>query len=323
MIIYFLKSASCLVLLLLFYHLILEKEKMHSFNRFYLLIGVLVSLIIPLATLTIDVPTVSTSEIPRFESPFILEETTQIRIEETIDFTKYILGLYAIISCLLLVRFGRNLFKIIHKIRLNTQIKLEKACLVLVDDKMLPHTFWNYIFINKTDYKEGNIEEELYTHELTHAAQKHTLDVLLIEFLQAIFWINPLFIFLKKAIQLNHEFLADENVIKQHKNTLHYQHLLVNKAAWNNEYYLASNLNYSLTKKRLKMMTTQSSPTKIFLKKLVVIPLLTGFVFLFAERVEAQEFEGFDQDPIYQKTLDTYMEYKHINSYIYNINYCL
>jgi len=36
-------------------------------------------------------------------------------------------------------------------------------------------------------------------------------------------------------------------------------------------------------------MTTQSSQTKIWLKKLAVIPLLAGFIFLFAERVEAQE----------------------------------
>jgi bla regulator protein BlaR1 len=291
MIPYFLKSATCLALLLVFYHFILEKEKMHTFNRFYLLIGVIVSLIIPFATLTVEVPAISTSGITTFEPTFTTEETLPILVEEKIDYIKYIFGVYAIISILLFFRFGRNLFKIIQKIRLHTQIKLEKASLVLVDDPILPHTFWNFIFINKTDYKNGKIEEELFTHELTHVTQKHTIDVLLIEFLQAIFWINPLFIFLKKAMQLNHEFLADENVINQHKNTFHYQHILVNKAAWNNEYYLASNLNYSLTKKRLKMMTTQSSQTKIWLKKLAVIPLLAGFVFLFAERVEAQENE--------------------------------
>jgi bla regulator protein BlaR1 len=289
MIPYFLKSATCLALLLAFYHFILEKEKMHTFNRFYLLIGVIVSLIIPFATLTVEVPAISTSGITTFEPTFTTEETLPILVEEKIDYTKYIFGVYAIISILLFFRFGRNLFKIIQKIRLHTQIKLEKASLVLVNDPILPHTFWNFIFINKTDYKNGKIEEELFTHELTHVTQKHTIDVLLIEFLQAIFWINPLFIFLKKAMQLNHEFLADENVINQHKNTFHYQHILLNKAAWNNEYYLASNLNYSLTKKRLKMMTTQSSQTKIWLKKLAVIPLLAGFIFLFAERIEAQE----------------------------------
>ena len=151
---------------------------------------------------------------------------------------------------------------------------------------------WIFTETGSTD-KESRcnekVEQELFTHELTHATQKHTLDVLLIEILQIIFWINPLFIFLKKAIQLNHEYLADETVITKHKNTFQYQHLLINKASWKNEYYLASNLNYLVTKKRLKMMTIQSSPTKILLKKLAVIPLLAGFIFLFAERVEAQE----------------------------------
>ena len=122
-------------------------------------------------------------------------------------------------------------------------------------------------FINKDDYETKNIEKELFTHELTHVTQKHTLDVIILELVQVIFWINPLFIILKKAIQLNHEFLADETVINKHKNTSQYQHLLLNKAAWKNEYYLASNLNYSLTKKRLKMMTTQSSQSKIFAEK--------------------------------------------------------
>ena len=41
----------------------------------------------------------------------------------------------------------------------------------------------------------------------------------------------------------------------------------MNKTAWNNEYYLASNLNYLLTKKRLLMMTKQCSRSKLLLKK--------------------------------------------------------
>ena len=289
MISYFVKSASCLALLLFFYHFILEKEKMHSFNRFYLLIGVIISILIPFTTITINTIPETIAAVTILNKPQFSPETmATIEVEEVIDYTKYFVGFYLLISSLLLIRFGRNLFKIIQKIRLNEKINHVNATLVLVDDKILPHTFWKAIFINKNEYENGNIEEELFTHELTHVTQKHTIDVLLIELLQIIFWINPLFIFLKKAIQLNHEFLADDTVINQHKNTFQYQYLLLNKAAWNNEYYLASNLNYSLTKKRLKMMTTESSHSIVLLKKLAVIPVLTGFIFLFANRVEAQ-----------------------------------
>jgi bla regulator protein BlaR1 len=289
MIIYLLKSASCLALLILFYHLVLEKEKMHDFNRFYLLGSILFSFLAPLTTFTtyikqgiINAKVVLTANTYTGNSVLVVEENI-------LNYSHILISLYGLISALFFLRFGLNLFKIIQKIKLHKKIKLDNARLILVEDEILPHTFWNYIFINKTAYEQGRIEKELFTHELTHVTQKHTLDVLIIELLQAVFWINPLFIFLKKAVQLNHEFLADENVIHQHKNTLQYQHLLLNKAAWNNKYYLASNLNYSLTKKRLKMMTKQSSSNIVLLKKLAIIPVLTGFIFLFAERVEAQE----------------------------------
>jgi len=285
MIIYLLKSASCLALLLFFYHFILEKEKMHTFNRFYLLGGILFSFLAPLATITVQ----TKNNLATNGNPIFIENSTLAIVHESFNYSQLLIGLYLIISAVFLIRFLINFSKIISKTRKNETLKHKKAIFVLVKDKILPHTFWNYIFINKEEYKNGKIEEELFTHELTHVNQKHTLDVLLIELLQILFWINPLFIFIKKAIQLNHEFLADSTVIQQHKNTLQYQHLLLNKAAFNNDYYLASNLNYSLTKKRLKMMTKQSSKTKILVKQLAVLPLLIGFIFLFAQRVEAQE----------------------------------
>ena len=288
MILYLLKSAICLALLLAFYHLVLEKEKMHNFNRYYLLGSVVFSFLSPLYIIYIEA------------TPFSLQEfqttaeftTTEIIKDNTFSYTNIFTSIYLLISFSLLLRFGRNLYSILYKIKINPTINYKEATLVLVDDKILPHTFWNNIFINKDDYQNKKIEQELFTHELTHVTQKHTLDVLILELIQIIFWINPFYILLKKAIQLNHEFLADEKVINQHKNTFQYQYLLLNKAAWKNEYYLASNLNYSLTKKRLLMMTKQSSLTNILLKKIAVIPLLAGFIFLFAERVEAKNTDS-------------------------------
>nr|WP_298991635.1 M56 family metallopeptidase [uncultured Polaribacter sp.] len=326
MISYLLKSAACLALILFFYHLILEKEKMHHFNRFYLLIGVVFSFVIPFASITIDVEPIVIQATESTYLPVLENNNNAVIIEQNnIDYLSIIIGVYVFVSLLFLIRFGINLYKIIRKIYLNKKISYQKAVLVLVDDKILPHTFWNYIFINKEAYFNEKVEQELFTHELTHATQKHTIDVLLIELLQVVFWINPLFIFLKKAIQLNHEYLADETVITKHKNTFQYQHLLINKASWKNDYYLASNLNYLVTKKRLKMMTIQSSPTKILLKKLAVIPLLAGFFFLFAERVEAQEViveeKEIPIETITEKIADNQLDYsnnKLYKEYIYS-----
>lgn len=47
MILYLVKSGLCLAILLAFYYLVLEREKMHQFNRFYLLGSVLFSFLAP------------------------------------------------------------------------------------------------------------------------------------------------------------------------------------------------------------------------------------------------------------------------------------
>ncbi len=297
MIDFLIKSSISLIVLLGFYHLILEREKIHHFNRFYLLFTIVVSLIIPFITFEIikivpvlkNIEPLNTVAI----SSFLPENEMQERFsptEEKINITPYILwSLYGIISFQLLLRFGKNIWKLILKSKSNPIVKYKNANLVLVEEKTLPHTFLNSIFINFEDYNNRNIEDELYTHELVHVTQKHTLDILFIEFLKAIFWFNPLFIFYKKAIQLNHEFLADEEIVKTYNNVPFYQNLLLQRSNENQTIYLASNLNYLVTKKRLIMMTKSTSQKIAVLKKIAIAPILAGLIYFFCIEVVAQK----------------------------------
>lgn len=286
------------MLLLGFYHLVLEKEKMHQFNRFYLLGSVVFSLLVPSFIITVPAaefvePMITATS---FDSniPYPNSEITTVPIQE-IDYTNYLISFYIVISAILFFLFVRKIYSLLLKIKQNKKVSYFKATVVLLKEQVLPHTFLNYIFINKNEYQTDNLEQQILTHELTHVQQKHTLDVLFIKVMEILFWFNPIFRFYRKAIQLNHEFLADDAVINSHKNISEYQHLLVSKTAQNNNIYLASNFNYSLTKKRLLMMTTPSSKTKILLKKLLILPLIVGFVFAFAQRVEAQENKDLPQ----------------------------
>jgi beta-lactamase regulating signal transducer with metallopeptidase domain len=265
---------------------------MHQFNRFYLLGSVLFSLLIPFAFIYVEViPTIEETGVAIPESHQILWEQNATEATSSLLWMQWVFFLYVFVSSLFLVRFVKSLLDIFFKIKSNTIVNYQNAKLVLVNDTILPHTFWNYIFINKEEYESKTIEKELFTHELTHVTQRHTLDVLIVETLQIALWFNPFFYPLKKAIQLNHEFLADDNVIASHQDIPKYQYLLLDKAAWKNKYYLASNLNYSLTKKRLLMMKTPNSKSNLLWKKLAIIPLLGGLFFLFADRVEAQTKE--------------------------------
>ena len=294
---FLIKSTIILTILLAFYHLVLGREKIHQFNRFYLLISIVISFIIPFLTFEIikvipvfvNLEPIKSVAIPTDINENVIRETAA-PIVESINYIPYILwSLYALITLILLGRFTKNVFELISKTKSNPIVKYKTAKLVLVDEKVLPHTFLNYIFINFDDYNSRNIEDELFTHELVHVIQKHSLDILFIEFLKVIFWFNPIFIFYKKAIQLNHEFLADDEIVRTYNNVPFYQNLLLQKGNGNQTIYLASNLNYLVTKKRLIMMTKSTSQKIALLKKVAIIPILVGLIYFFCVEIVAQE----------------------------------
>ncbi|WP_264554526.1 M56 family metallopeptidase [Flavobacterium sp. N1946] len=274
-------------------------------NRFYLLVSVVVSMIIPFLTFEIrdeiPVQTPAPMNLPHFEEV----KNISIPVKEVIDYTPIIFwSLFGLITLLMLFRFGKNIWKIHIKSKSNQSIQYGGARLVLLKEKILPHTFLNTIFVNEKDYYTMDIEEELFTHELVHVNQKHTLDILFIEFLKTIFWFNPVFFFYKKAIQLNHEFLADQAVVVAYDDVPFYQNLLLQKGIMNETIYLTSNLNYSVTKKRLLMMTKNSSNGLIVLKKTAILPLLAGLIsFSCVETVE-EEITNSVSSKYYQKNLD-------------------
>nr|WP_315155338.1 M56 family metallopeptidase [uncultured Flavobacterium sp.] len=273
MIQYLLTSTIAATILLVVYQLFLEKEKMHQFNRIYLLLSLIFSLLIPFISIEVieEITTPVAAPIPMSFSG-----ETMVIAEETNYLEQIVWGIYVLVTAILTFRFIRNIVTFDQLKQHNRTLSFQNATLVLLQEPVLPHTFMNSIFINETEYQERKIEKELFAHELTHVNQKHTLDVLFIELIKTIFWFNSLFILYKKAIQLNHEFLADEKVVQSYKNIPFYQSLLLSKASCNPPLYLASNLNFQVTKKRFLMMSRNSSKRIILGKQLALLPIFTA-----------------------------------------------
>lgn len=181
----------------------------------------------------------------------------------TIFFSIYIIG----VICIGYV-FVSKLFGFFKLIKSNTQEKKAEFSYVLLEKETLPFVFLNYFFINKEVFQSNQVEKEIYIHELTHIKQKHSLDILFVELLKIIFWFNPIIWIYKKAIQLNHEYLADQAVNNIFKNKTAYQFLLLSKISHKSESFnLSSTFNYSITKKRLQMMAEQTQQAKSILLK--------------------------------------------------------
>ena len=145
-----------------------------------------------------------------------------------------------------------------------------------------------YIFINKDAYENNDLETEVLQHELTHVTQKHSLDIIFIETLLLFAWVNPVFFLYKKAIKLNHEFLADEAVEKENNNPTEYQYLLLKNVSAINSHAFASSFNYLITKKRLIMITKKTNKIVIALKQIAVLPIFIVLVLFFSEKTTAQ-----------------------------------
>lgn len=292
MISYLAYTTVCMGILLLFYHVFLEREKMHQINRCYLVFGLIFSLSIPVIPVGLaDSPipwfqTKQTVEIQPFPNSATYEgdlseseAVAMIPAPEPATFTLFArlaMIIYVIVAMILFIR----LLRIIHMIQLkadrNPRKSFENYEMVLLNEPAVPHTFMRTIFVNRDQYLKGEIGREILLHERTHAKQRHTLDILFTETLKVLFWFNPVLYFYKKAILLNHEFLADQAVISNGTPVAGYQKLLLNTLLVQPVHGLGSNFNYKLTKKRLTMMTQSTSRLHAFIKITILIPLFVS-----------------------------------------------
>lgn len=303
MIAYLIKMTLCAILFLGIYFLFLEKEDMHCFKRFYLIGSLFLSILIPLISL----------ELTAIPFPVWNEYTSAIEMEISEDYVfdagaepivpiypseksvpffmkkEYLLCVYILVSIFLLLRYLYNIIRLLRLISKHKTISYKHAKLVLMDGKNITFSFWKYIFIQESQFYNGKIKSEIISHELAHIHQKHTLDVLLLEFLTIVFWFNPIIYLYKRSIKLNHEFLADKQVIKETNHAIDYQLILLNEIEKNNGMKLASYFNYLITKKRFIMMTKRTSLKTVFWKSsLALFVMLAAFCF-FSLKVEAQE----------------------------------
>lgn len=279
---YLLKSTACLATLFLFYKLFLEGQNMHKFKRFYLLAALVLSFGIPLITFTtyIQVP------IAIYKTPLEYGNinTTETIAEPTNYWPYLIWSIYGLGVLIFSIKFFKNSTNLFLKIKQNPKQRLENHTNVLLTEKTTPHTFLSYIFLNKKAYQHKQIPKEVLLHEITHAKQKHSIDVLLIEVLQVIFWFNPLIYFIKHAIKLNHEFLADQAVLNQGADTINYRKILLAFSSNATEPQMANSINYSSIKKRFTVMKKRTSKRSVVLRSLLLIPLAALLFYSFSNQ---------------------------------------
>lgn len=272
---------------------------MHLFKRIYLLLSTVLALAIPLITFTeyIEAPVVAQTLLQ------FAPETSTINAGESAtfqlrDLVPLILAIYASGLVFFGLKFCINLRNIFSKIRNNPKHRNNNTIKVLLQDMIVPHTFFKFIFLNKREYRARQIPQAVITHEETHANQWHSLDVIFIELLQVLLWFHPLIYISKGAIKLNHEFLADQAVLRKAYNPIAYQETILGFTLNGNQPALANAINYSSyssIKKRFTVMKKQTSRKSRLLRSFLLLPILVLLLYGFSETKKVQRETANDQ----------------------------
>ena len=304
MIVYLIKVTFCAALFLLIYCFLLEKERMNHFKRFYLLFSLIFSMTIPFVDVQIAsdyLPAIVEENIPKIGTDaneyIYVQEASPANDGDELPVTSYssyqniLLFIYISICSILLFRYIKNITQLLLSACRHKMIGYKGAKLILIEEEQTPHSFMNYIYVNRANYEYKLVDDEILIHELVHVRQKHSLDVLFIELLLVFFWFNPVFYIYRNRIKLNHEFLADEKVVKDTRDAVTYQYILLKEVSKKSKLSLASNFNYLITKKRFVMMTKKTSKKKALCKGAVLLPVFLALFCILSVKTVAGNIE--------------------------------
>jgi len=288
------------------YELLLRKETFFNWNRAYLLITSIVSLVVPFIKLKsfskvipsefiVSLPAVILGE-EKVVNPTIIENLDAVMVNtNSINFSIVWIWYAGII-----VFTGILLFKLLKIWRFklsNNSVEKQGYSVITLKNSEDAFSFWNHIFLG--DKIESTQKESILKHEKVHVDEKHTIDLLWFEILRIVFWFNPLVYIYQKRITEVHEFIADKSASKQQQN--YYENLLAktfNIAQFSvvNQFYSSS-----LIKKRIIMLTKEKSNKTKLVKYITVIPIVLSML-VYVSCTDALEIENTTETAVNSET---------------------
>jgi TonB family protein len=277
-IIYLAKVSAFWVALYACYWLLLRQHTFFRWNRFFLVASLLASFALPLVTYPEAAP-----ELPVYEVTAVsyVVVAAKAQAPTLLTWANLMWAAYAAGVLFMSVRLVRHFQHLRSFIKRGERIELDECTLVLMDDDSVgSFSFLHWVVVSRTDYERHF--DTILTHELVHVQQRHSLDILLVEVLRALFWFNPVLPLYKQSLQQVHEYLADSEAALQGltPNRDRYAEFLLAYAlntpvaALTNHFF-----NTSLLKSRITMLYKNKN-SNWSLGKYAAVALLIGFISL-------------------------------------------
>lgn len=282
-----------------FYHFVLRNTLFHKYNRYYLLISVLLSLCVPFLNIPIYFSgnNHTTNGIVNTIFYFGMDQGNEAVVSinksttkvDGFNWSQILLIAYIFITLLAFLRMIVSLIKITNLKRKYPVEKIDSISFYKTNEPGTPFSFFNALFWNNKIELHSPKGQQIFRHEIFHIRQLHTVDVLFLEMVSALFWINPFFHLIKKETKAIHEFLADEFAI-QSSDKWQYAELLLMQAL-QTRHSIVNPFFHNQIKRRIAMIQNSTTTGKQYLRKLLTLPALAIVLALFAFNYKARRNE--------------------------------
>ncbi len=283
LLLYLFKTIACSGILFLYYRLALHNRPIHQWNRFFLLGGVAISILLPMISIDINLTSAfyNTEEIQLLQ----VVKTYKLMNHEDINapantFSWYAIALitYIIITALLLALAVKEIHRLYKLAKLSNKEQLKDFTIVFTEEKDAPFSWFRNIFWNRKIDIRSSIGAKILHHELIHVRQYHSVDRLFMNIVAALLWINPFYWLIRKELTAVHEFIADEATAEKGDASL-FSEMALACSFPGYRFHSTSFFNSSSIKRRILMLNKIRSTSTAYYARLLCIPVI---VVLFA-----------------------------------------
>lgn len=263
-----------------YYFLVLKDRTFHTWNRFYLLGTVGLSLILPLISIELSFSSFQAETARVIRSVTLQDEIviTSNTSGKTLNTLQLITGGYLLVSALFLVIFLKRLFRILFIPRRFVQSRIAGIRFVNTNLPETPFSFLNTIYWNDTIDLDSPSGQNIFKHEVIHIRDKHSWDIIFMNIVTSVFWINPFFRIIKKELCTVHEFIADRKSVAN-GDRRSFAEMILSSVYSKEQFSITNNFFNSPIKRRLNMLNKNKHFRPGYLSRIMVFPLIT-FIFL-------------------------------------------
>jgi TonB family protein len=258
------------------YELFLKRRTTFTFNRIFLLSGLIIALLLPFSSLNLFSTGGSNDDFAVLLAPVTIVSGDVKTLFTTPAFewqTARII--YGIGAMLFIIRLLHGLIKLGFWSQTAVFAQHGRFKVTFLPGSFSPFSFFNLVFIGQNDYTEEEVNQ-IIAHEISHSAKWHSADVILLESVLIFQWFNPFVWLLRRNLKETHEFQADREVLQQGVSLVNYKKLLLYQRT-GARLELGNSFHKSFIKKRFIMMTKNNNTQKrttLF----ATIALLTFFI---------------------------------------------